>query len=220
MNENLQSLLSVSFPGNGDISLYAKAESGIIGLGDTKACGQTSRDFSCLSNCDRIILNIKTQSPLFVIGYDEWLATQTKRCDYVVCDDDTVHSRFALCELSCSDVKYVENHKNESGQDMVGKREKAYVQMMTTWEEITADGNPVLSQYILTHFRKLAVFGWREGRKVRPQKNNGAMTSMQRFSTVPGSSSDIIYYKDYNFGHSFTFIQVKYPAILNWDKLY
>lgn len=140
-------LLSHSVPSARDIHSHAFEAIGAFSLSDKKTCDQPRVNNPCPADCDRKILNIDSDEPLTIVSFDEWqTGNPESKCDYLIFDSGENKSQFAFCELTCSVEKYV-----EPDGDKIGKRAKAYSQMVKTWKLISESENPVFHATILTY---------------------------------------------------------------------
>lgn len=213
MDTHALSLLKVCLPqAQGEILDFASEFRGRFFLSDPKTCGLPRRGKPCPVECDHSILWIRTLNPVTVVAFDEWLNNgENSKCDYLIFDSGSQKVRFAFCELTCSIEKYVNDRENQSG-----KRAKAFEQMTQTWQLIKDSHIPTFSISVLQFVRKLGVFGWRD-RSVA--NDNHVPMAMRNFVRTPGSIAAVTRYPQFIFGESFEFIQVKHPAVLDWDSL-
>ena len=208
MDTTQLNLLWRCFPNASDPTDFSFEAVGTFSLTDDKACSQDRYSNTCPSDCSREILMIHSNSPLTIVAFDEWLKDfPISTCDYLLYSSDTQKKIFAFCELTCSLPQYVEDRV-----DNVGKRAKAYSQMISSWRLISESENPMFKAQILNYVRKIGIFGWRD------RKSNirvGAMKSLRSFVNTPGSQAGIKIFQNYAFGENFEFIQVKYPHTLH-----
>ncbi|MDE6522853.1 MAG: hypothetical protein K2L17_08555 [Muribaculaceae bacterium] len=208
MDTTQLNLLWRCFPNATDPTDFSFEAVGTFSLTDDKSCYQDRNSNRCPSDCSREIIIIHSNSPLTIVAFDEWLKDfPISTCDYLLYNSDTQKKIFALCELTCSLPHYVEDRV-----DNVGKRAKAYSQMISSWKLIAESENPVFKAQILNYVRKIGIFGWRD-RKSDIQ--DGAMKSLRSFVNTPGSQAGIKTFHNYVFGENFEFIQVKYPHTLH-----
>jgi hypothetical protein len=211
MDTNCLKLLQNAFTDACDISGFTEEKEGVISLRDDKTCIESSRMLSCDYDCDKTLLFIESDTPLTIVNFDKWRFTGVgKKCDYLVFDSSEDRKRFALCELTCTMSKYVDDH---GFLGRIGKRATAREQMRQVWHSIINNFNPALCVYIEQYREKSAIFGWRE-RNIN--NYNKAIRSMQGFSHAPGSSSKVKMFEELDFDGGFQFIQVKYPAKFHW----
>ena len=208
MDTTQLNLLWRCFPNATDPTDFSFEAVGTFSLTDDKACSQDRYSNLCPSDCSREILIIHSNSPLTIVAFDDWLKDfPISTCDYLLYNSDTQKKMFAFCELTCSLPHYVEDRV-----DNIGKRAKAYSQMISSWKLISESENPMFKAQILNYVRKIGIFGWRD-RKSDIQ--GGAMKSLRSFVNTPGSQAGIKTFQNYAFGENFEFIQVKYPHTLH-----
>lgn len=99
--------------------------------------------------------------------------------------------------------------------DKLGKRAKAYSQMLETWKLLSESDNPVFQVNVLRYVRKIGIFGWRDRQSVT--NNTGAMRSPRSFTRTPSSEAGISRYSNYTFDENFDFIQVRHPHVFHWS---
>ncbi|MDE6560111.1 MAG: hypothetical protein K2K75_01875 [Muribaculaceae bacterium] len=200
-------LLWRCFPAATDPTDFSFEAVGTFSLTDNKACTQERSSNQCPSDCNREILIIHSEAPLTIIAFDEWLKDfPLSKCDYLLYNTGIQKQLFAFCELTCSLPQYVDDRV-----DNVGKRAKAYSQMISSWRLISESENPVFKAQILNYVRKIGIFGWRN-RQSSPSR--GALKALRSFVNTPGSQTHIKTFQNYAFGENFEFIQVKYPHTL------
>lgn len=128
MDTSKLNLLWRCFPNATDPTDFSFEAVGTLSLTDDKACSQDRYSNPCPSDCSREILIIQSNSPLTIVAFDEWLKDYpVSTCDYLLYNSDTQKQLFAFCELTCSLPPYVEDRA-----DNVGKRAKAYSQMISS----------------------------------------------------------------------------------------
>ena len=191
-------------------------EASDFSLGDDNACvNQMCVD---VVKCNHKVITINTTTPVAVLEFEVFInqfgnaadVMKGGRCDLLLYDPTEAHSRFALCELTCGDAKYIDPN---TGRYPEGKRVRAYNQIKNSLEHLLTI--PVLDQNILTYASHYGVFGWREKTEDVDDK---VLESMSDFSDTPSSSEMILYTHDFVLSHGFVFVQVKYPTALNWNE--
>ena len=183
-------------------------------LSDQKACAACKGGRPERMHCNEETLRIKLPKgeTVTTVNFEKYLNQfgnkldryKIQRCDYLILDDSESHRKFAFCDLTCSDHKYVD------GQ--AGKRAKVFKQMKGSLESLLKVD--VLNQYILTFQDKVFLFGWREFliSDTEPERNN-PLSNMGTFCQTPSAMSGTLEYQPYK---GFVFIQVKYPAEYQW----
>lgn len=205
-------LISDLFGDGIDINRYISSLNGRIALKDSATCLpiRSREDADCDNDCNMVIARVESRDAIAVIDFNGWIQDAPhQKCDYILFDTGTDKNRFALCELTCSLSKYVDDRENGKS----GKRAKALSQMMEIWQMIISANNPLLSVYILQFRNKTAIFGWRE-RKLRRQ--NKATQNMRTFTRIPGGTGITVYPQNIS-NFVFSFVQVKYPSVFIWD---
>lgn len=212
MDKNVVRLIEYAFASGASVSECTDESVGTFTLGDAMTCGNKRRNAAeaCDEHCDRSLIRIHSEDPLTIVGFDKLVQADEEKCDYFIFDSGMVKTRFALCELTCSLEKYV---YKDASSGKAGKREKAFRQMMNTWQRIVKNENPALMTHIYQYIKKSALFGWRERRS---NLHNAAIRNMERFGRTPGCASGISVYPQYAFGEIFEFVQIKYPSVYNW----
>ncbi len=216
MDTDALRLLSLSLTSRNDIKGYSYEMEDSFALSDLKTCSSPRKVNLCPSVCNEDILKIDTDRPLTIVRYDDWMSDESqKKCDYLLFDSGNDKQKFAFCELTCSQKKYVD--EDDSTIKKEGKRAKAFNQMQETWSLIKESDNPVFQTYILRFREKCGIFGWREKTLSGDNEvNDGPKLSMRKFLRTPGSGSGITEYSQHEFGEHFKFIQVKYPSHYIW----
>ena len=208
MDNTQLNLLWRCFPTATDPADFSYDAVGTFSLTDNKACSQYRYSHPCPSDCSREILIIHSDSPLTIVAFDEWIKDfPSSKCDYLLYNTGIQKQLFAFCELTCSLPLYV-----EARADNVGKRAKAYSQMISSWKLISESENPIFKAQILNYVRKIGIFGWRDKQY---STSRGALKSLRSFVNTPGSQAHIKIFHNYAFGENFEFIQVKYPHTLH-----
>lgn len=208
MDSSELNLLRLCFPKAGNPAEYSFEALGSFSLSDYRSCFQDRTSNMCPEDCSKEILNLQSPSKLTVVAFDEWLRDfPISTCDYLLFNSGIQKQLFAFCELTCSLPQYVEDRVEN-----IGKRAKAYSQMISSWRLISENENPMFKAHILNYVRKIGIFGWRDRLSY---SSRGALKSLRSFVTTPGSQAPIKTFNNYAFGENFEFIQVKYPQILH-----
>ena len=215
----IEELLRLRFPSDygldiEKVNVPLSTQSESFTLSDQKACSECKADRPEREKCDEKTLKIKlaTDETVTIVNFEKYLNQfgnrlekyGTKRCDFLILDDNESHRKVAFCDLTCSDHRYVD------GQ--TGKRAKVVKQMKDSLESLLKVD--VLNQYILTFQDKVFLFGWREFliSDTEPERNN-PLSNMGTFCQTPSAMSGTLEYQPYK---GFVFIQVKYPAEYQW----
>lgn len=207
-----------------DVEVQSSVMSGIFTLSDSKSCR------SCHENplredrtdCNEEVLKIDAGvNAVTVVAFEEYIsqyehseADIKERCDYLMVDDTEGHRKIAFCDLTCSDVKWVEPN---GGRYPEGKRAKAVSQMLKSMEVLLAE--PLMCQYILTFADKVCLFGWRDygsSPRIAIARRGDAMQNMQAFLSTPSSMARQMTSYQKIGKHDFKFVQIKYPREYIW----
>ena len=183
-------------------------------LSDSKTCAECKGSRPGRENCNKETLWIEVAKgeTVTTVNFEEYLNQfgdkldkyKMQRCDYIILDDSESHRKFAFCDLTCSEQKYVDGKE--------GKRAEAFKQMKVSLDSLLKVD--VLNQYILTYRDKVFLFGWREF--TIPDitlKRNDSLSSIGVFLKTPSAESQTL---EYTPQKGFTPIQVKYPAKYIW----
>lgn len=184
-------------------------------LTDRTACNSCS---ALLSACNQEILKVRTSTTVDVLPLDKLVKflpqhakNGLKNCDYLMCDDADLYAtrRIALCDLSCSKEAYV--NAGSSTKYPQGKREYVVGQMLDTANFLSK--NELLGQHIMTATSRRFIFGVR----IKEEKPADIATkSMKAFLQTPSSHALTIASQQKIADIRFNYIEVRYPAALNW----
>lgn len=215
----IEDLLRLRFPADyafdaANVTVPLSVQSKSFALSDEKACTACKGNRRGREECNEETLRVELApgEAVTVVNFEEYLGQfgnkldkyKMQRCDYLILDDSDSHRKFAFCDLTCSDQKYVDGP--------TGKRAEVVKQMKSSLESMLKVD--VLNHYILTFRDKVFLFGWREFAIPRMAlRRNDPLSSISAFCKTPSAESGTLEYAPHK---GFAFIQVKYPAGYRW----
>lgn len=138
------------------------------------------------------------------------------RCDLMITTSGVEHEKIVFCDLCCYAEKFVE--PNHGRMYPEGKRAKARQQMMRSIELLMQ--NSMTAVNILTYPQKVCLFAWRDydvpDAPVHASRGN-ARANMQVFGSVASNMVGQTTSHQTLMDHGFTFVQVKYPSVYEWQ---
>lgn len=215
MKELLENFFGPYYKSTKKVVVDSEHKIGRFGLYDAKACGDCrlkSPEFE--SDCNHTVLICHSDKSVEVISLEKFLEEYNNlkampshsKCDImIVCENSIV-----LCDLSCSNPKYIGMFNNSSGDEKLGKRITARHQIENT---ITLLMNVTqIADEILSKATKIALFAYREKSRGNLSEFDGKVASnMLAFNRIEnklstsGLKSESV--------HGFVFSEIKYPEV-------
>lgn len=200
------------------VDVKSRVVSNAISLSDDKACSDCRKVTSHLAaECDRTVLRCEASENVEVIDWEGFLNAYSGlkairsflKCDLMLVGEQKI----VLCDMSCSNAKYIYPYQNNSGEMKIGKREYAKKQLLNTIELLIAV--PEIASEINLKLQKTALFAYRE----KVDTNNDAFDSriarnMAAFNRIGNAINAERMYSD--IGNGFYFTEVKYPEVYVW----
>lgn len=205
LKELFESSFYITYPHkqNTRVSINERIHTGTFSLHDSLSCNSCP---TCIADpLTKENIKISTFSPIHEVSMSEITGLVkeeiSENCDYIL-DDGT--NTFALLEMTCSQPKYVDG----------GKRNKAMRQLYETLVCLFTNSN--IRQHIERYKNKYAVFSWKNTLDL-VDRNDKVEQGFLAFTDF----SDEIYSPDNyrKFDFDFKYKEIRYPHILEWDKL-
>lgn len=219
MKELLEAYFGSFYNSTKVVGAKSRVESNAFLLSDDKACGDCQKFTSHFAaECDKTVLRCEASENVEIIELEDFLNAYSGLKairSFLKCDLMLVGGRkIVLCDMTCSDAKFISKYQNNSGKTKIGKREYAKKQLINTIELLIAV--PEIASEINHKSQKLALFAYRE--KVSAN-NNDAFDSriaenMISFNRIDKAINSERMYSD--IGNGFYFTEVKYPEVYVW----
>jgi len=149
---------------------------------------------------ENLIIENNNALEITIISYERFhdltKITHEDVCDYILYDSG--NSTFSCCELTSCQSDYLETHLVE-GKPQPGKRAKAYSQLQTTTNKLSAV--PSISAFIRQFRSWTALFAYRLSDNLK--QNSSITKSINAFNRNPSSINS-------NLGNGFYFTQRMY----------
>lgn len=206
LKELIESSFYVTFPPKDNLVIQVdeSQHSGRFSLRDPLACEQCER---CQQDSkEQVNLWVSSENTVFSVRvsqiFDRVNNNLGEVCDYLIADDN----KFLAIEMTCSESKYVGSS--------FGKRSKAQQQLYNTLEILFT--NPVIRSSIGKRSVKKAIFSWKNTSNL-----NSIGDEAERGFSVFTDFSDSTYSpnNEQKFDFGFTFREIRYPDVLDWDSL-
>ncbi len=205
LKELFESSFYKTYPPKEDtlVNINERTHSGLFSLYDPLACH--SCVICLMSPTSKENIKIATASEIHEISMSEVVSyikeATSQNCDYIL--DDGVDT-FTLLEMTCSQPIYVEN----------SKRNTAIRQLYNTL--VCLFTNPNIKQHIENHSNKYVIFSWKNTLNTidRSDPVEQGFLAFTDFSDETYSPDN---YRKFDF--DFKYKEIRYPHILEWDKL-
>ena len=223
----IKHLLQVRYPSeygltSKEVNVSLTEHTTLFSLSDSKACISCRAARDERQDCNEEVLRINPNGNIIqVINFEAYIQQfakvmpeQKDRCDYLLYSETKDERKIAFCDLTCSDIKWVEPNK---GKYPEGKKAKARQQMNRSIEYLVTE--PLFGEFIYTCSKRMCIFGWRDynfpQEEVKSLKKN-FRANLQTFMTTPSAMAKRltteVMFKD----SSFEWITIKYPEVYQW----
>lgn len=185
------------------VSINERVHCGEFSLHDSLSC--SACDVCIADIAARENIKISTSSPIHEVSMSEVTSFIKDKigenCDTVL--DDGINT-IALLEMTCSQTEYVDG----------SKRHKATRQLYETIVCLFTNG--AIKKHVEKHKNKYVLFSWKNTQKPidRSDKVEQGFLAFTDFSDETYSPYN---YREFDFG--FKYKEIRYPHILEWDKL-
>lgn len=189
-------------------------KTGTFLISDSKACSDTKASERakgikiCLNGCDGHQASVESHDNIHIINiehvFSQLKMLSGKKCDRLLYSENTI----AFLELSCIQSYLLEEHML-NGKLVIGKKDKAYIQIETTIERLSKV--PEIDSKIQSFSNHFAYFSYREkpNNPIQGSIDTMVMENMSMFSLIDESTDNEYYERDMQNG--FKFVAVKYP---------
>lgn len=210
MLQTLKDYLAKGYNSPKVLDIKEDIKTGSFFISDSKACSEAkaSGKAKCLEDCDGFQASIESHGNIHIIDiehvFSQLKKQRGKKCDCLLYSENTL----AFLELSCIQSYLLEEHMLK-GKPVIGKKDKAYIQIETTIEHLS--NVPEIDEKIKSFTNHFAYFSYRE----KPNKpsqgtiDTMVMENMSKFSLIDESTDNEYYERDMPNG--FKFVAVKYP---------
>lgn len=205
LKELFESSFYITYPQkqNVRVSINERVHSGNFSLYDSLSCNACA---TCIADPTvRENIKISSSSPIHEVSMSEVTSFVkediSENCDFVL-DDGT--KTIILLEMTCSQPKYVDG----------SKRNKATKQLYETLVCLFA--NPGLKQHIESYVNKYVVFSWKNTQN-EVDRNDKVEQGFLAFTDFSDETYSPDNYRNFDF--DFKFKEIRYPHVLEWDKL-
>ena len=201
------------------VSAISKVDSGLLSFSDSKACTQCVKwNPQMEKDCERVVLLCDSGNQMvetieleaFIDQYANLKAISSgKKCDLLMSDDEKI----VFCDMSCTQVKYIDPFKMNDGTEKIGKRNTVRIQIENSISLL--NGVPELAEAISTRQSKIALFAYR----VKPEKtkdafDSGVSANMKVLGSLNRNLSKTPMYSSMSNG--FLFTEIKHPDVYIW----
>ena len=219
MKDLLKAYFGKHYKSTKRVSAISKVDSGLLSFSDSKACTQCVKwNPQMEKDCERVVLLCDSGNQMvetieleaFIDQYANLKAISSgKKCDILMSDDEKI----VFCDMSCTQVKYIDPFKMNDGTEKIGKRNTVRIQIENSISLL--NGVPELAEAISTKQSKIALFAYR----VKPEKNkdafdSGVSANMKVLGSLNRNLSKTPMYSSMSNG--FLFTEIKHPDIYIW----
>ena len=201
------------------VSVISKVDSGLLSFSDSKACTQCVKWNPQMENdCERVVLLCDSGNQMvetieleaFIDQYANLKAISSgKKCDLLMSDDQKI----VFCDMSCTQVKYIDPFKMKDGTEKIGKRNTVRIQIENSISLL--NGVPELAEAISTKQSKIALFAYRvKPEKTRDAFDSGVSANMKVLGSLNRNLSKTPMYSSMSNG--FLFTEIKHPDVYIW----
>ena len=191
----------------------------MLSFSDSKACTQCVKwNPQMEKDCERVVLLCDSGNQMveiieleaFIDQYANLKAISSgKKCDLLMSDDEKI----VFCDMSCTQVKYIDPFKMNDGTEKIGKRNTVRIQIENSISLL--NGVPELAEAISTKQSKIALFAYR----VKPEKtkdafDSGVSANMKVLGSLNRNLSKTPMYS--NMSNGFLFTEIKHPDVYIW----
>ena len=219
MKDLLEAYFGKHYKSTKRVSAISKVDSGLLSFSDSKACTQCVKWNPQMENdCERVVLLCDSGNQMvetieleaFIDQYANLKAISSgKKCDLLMSDDQKI----VFCDMSCTQVKYIDPFKMKDGTEKIGKRNTVRIQIENSISLL--NGVPELAEAISTKQSKIALFAYR----VKPEKtkdafDSGVSANMKVLGSLNRNLSKTPMYSSMSNG--FLFTEIKHPDVYIW----
>ena len=169
-------------------------------------------------DCERVVLLCDSGNQMvetieleaFIDQYANLKAISSgKKCDLLMSDDQKI----VFCDMSCTQVKYIDPFKMNDGTEKIGKRNTVRIQIENSISLL--NGVPELAEAISTKQSKIALFAYRvKPEKTRDAFDSGVSANMKVLGSLNRNLSKTPLYSSMSNG--FLFTEIKHPDVYIW----
>ena len=219
MKDLLEAYFGKHYKSTKRVSAISKVDTGLLSFSDSKACTQCVKWNPQMENdCERVVLLCDSGNQMvetieleaFIDQYANLKAISSgKKCDLLMSDDQKI----VFCDMSCTQVKYIDPFKMNDGTEKIGKRNTVRIQIENSISLLS--GVPELAEAISTQQSKIALFAYR----VKPEKtkdafDSGVSANMKVLGSLNRNLSKTPMYSSMSNG--FLFTEIKHPDVYIW----
>lgn len=219
MKDLLEAYFGKHYKSTKRVSVISKVDTGLLSFSDSKACTQCVKwNPQMEKDCERVVLLCDSGDQMvetieleaFIDQYANLKAISSgKKCDLLMSDDEKI----VFCDMSCTQVKYIDPFKMKDGTEKIGKRNTVRIQIENSISLL--NGVPELAEAISTKQSKIALFAYR----VKPEKtkdafDSGVSANMKVLGSLNRNLSKTPMYSSMSNG--FLFTEIKHPDVYIW----
>ena len=219
MKDLLEAYFGKHYKSTKRVSAISKVDTGLLSFSDSKACTQCVKwNPQMEKDCERVVLLCDSGNQMvetieleaFIDQYANLKAISSgKKCDLLMSDDEKI----VFCDMSCTQVKYIDPFKMKDGTEKIGKRNTVRIQIENSISLL--NGVPELAEAISTKQSKIALFAYR----VKPEKtkdafDSGVSANMKVLGSLNRNLSKTPMYSSMSNG--FLFTEIKHPDVYIW----
>lgn len=219
MKDLLEAYFGKHYKSTKRVSAISKVDTGLLSFSDSKACTQCVKwNPQMEKDCERVVLLCDSGDQMvetieleaFIDQYANLKAISSgKKCDLLMSDDEKI----VFCDMSCTQVKYIDPFKMKDGTEKIGKRNTVRIQIENSISLL--NGVPELAEAISTKQSKIALFAYR----VKPEKtkdafDSGVSANMKVLGSLNRNLSKTPMYSSMSNG--FLFTEIKHPDVYIW----
>ena len=219
MKDLLEAYFGKHYKSTKRVSAISKVDTGLLSFSDSKACTQCVKWNPQMENdCERVVLLCDSGNQMvetieleaFIDQYANLKAISSgKKCDLLMSDDEKI----VFCDMSCTQVKYIDPFKMNDGTEKIGKRNTVRIQIENSISLL--NGVPELAEAISTKQSKIALFAYRvKPEKTRDAFDSGVSANMKVLGSLNRNLSKTPMYSSMSNG--FLFTEIKHPDVYIW----
>lgn len=219
MKDLLEAYFGKHYKSTKRVSAISKVDTGLLSFSDSKACTQCVKWNPQMENdCERVVLLCDSGNQMvetieleaFIDQYANLKAISSgKKCDLLMSDDQKI----VFCDMSCTQVKYIDPFKMNDGTEKIGKRNTVRIQIENSISLL--NGVPELAEAISTKQSKIALFAYRvKPEKTRDAFDSGVSANMKVLGSLNRNLSKTPLYSSMSNG--FLFTEIKHPDVYIW----
>ena len=154
MKDLLEAYFGKHYKSTKRVSVISQVDTGLLSFSDSKACTQCVKwNPQMEKDCERVVLLCDSGDQMvetieleaFIDQYANLKAISSgKKCDLLMSDDEKI----VFCDMSCTQVKYIDPFKMKDGTEKIGKRNTVRIQIENSISLL--NGVPELAEAIST----------------------------------------------------------------------